>query len=65
MKKAFALLLALCTLLTACRPSSPGEDSTADSHTPTTHTPSTPAKDLIISEVMPDNKDLHLGGDAD
>ncbi|MBQ7324767.1 MAG: CotH kinase family protein [Clostridia bacterium] len=69
MKKAFALLLALCTLLTACRPSSPGEDSTADSHTTTTnppiHTPSTPAKDLIISEVMPDNKDLHLGGDAD
>ena len=62
MKKTLLFVLVLCTLLSSCRTGSSDHTSGDQTNDPGTDTPT---HDLSITEVMPDNKDLILGGAAD
>ena len=68
MKRTVALLLVLATLfsLAGCREVTnvPSQEATADTTQATTE-PKPVAADLLISEVMPDNKFLTMGHEHD
>lgn len=66
MKKQITLLLALATLfsLVGCM-EAPQTDTTASTTTGGTTSPKPAAADLLISEVMPDNKFLTMGHEND
>ncbi len=67
MKKALLILLSICAILSSCKntPEVPADSATQEGSKPPASPPVGQAYDLVITEVMPDNRDLLLGSDVD